>query len=135
MATEIEISQFDNEIMDVLYELYDAAEHLDADQFTKLLDCSENTSWIDVNGWFKISCQAILDSLTAHFKHFSELDNMEFERKQLIQLAEDVVFLSGIFTYSGIFDGQPITGSQSGAYILVKKDGRWKIAHILATTR
>ena len=135
MAAETELLKLDEEVMDVLYEFYDAAEHLDIEQFTQMLDHSENTSWIDVNGWFLVSWQVIYDSIKEFFKHYAELDNMEFERKQLIPLAKDIVFLSGIFSFSGIFDGQPITGSQSGAYIFVKKDDGWKIAHILATTR
>ena len=135
MATETVLSKLDEGVMDVLHELYDAVKHLDADKFAKMLDRSENTSWIDVNGWFLVSWQVIHNSIKEFFKHYSEIDTMEFERKQLVPLANDIVFLSGIFSFSGIFDGKPKTGSQSGAYIFVRKDDGWKIAHILATTR
>jgi hypothetical protein len=135
MATETVLSKLDEEVMDVLNELYDAIKHLDADQFTEMLDRSENTSWIDVNGWYKISWQSIHDAIKEHFKHFTNVETIKFERKQLVPLAKDIVFYGGIFSWSGIFDGQPKTGSQSGAYIFVRKDGGWKIAHILATTR
>jgi hypothetical protein len=76
------------------------------------------------------------DDLRAYFKAAAAKLQVKLGDHSAVALAEDAVAIAGFYDFSRpAADGQPVFVRARFSFVMVKKDGIWKIAHQHSSVR